>query len=104
MSSTQYSSHPLLVRKASTRASRASYWSWYQLRSKLSWSRWSYLSRAQPSSSCHRRTRCGRKQSQETCECGIDKGKNFKFGKKYTPEKLAMRDLCGSTTPGSVHC
>jgi hypothetical protein len=31
-----YSSHPLSVRRASTRASRASYWSWYQLRLKLS--------------------------------------------------------------------
>jgi hypothetical protein len=65
----------LSVCKASTRVSRASYWSRYQSRSELNRERRSYLSRARPSSSCHRRTRCGRKQSQETCECGRDKGK-----------------------------
>jgi hypothetical protein len=59
MASIRYSSHSLSVRKASTRASRASYWSRYQLRSELSWSRRSCLSRARPSNSYHWQTRQG---------------------------------------------
>jgi hypothetical protein len=94
--SSWYSSHPLSVCRASTMVSRASYWSWYQSRSELSQSRRSYLSCARPSSSCHRRTRCGRKQSQETRECGRGKGINSKFNKKYVPGKSSTRDPCGS--------
>jgi hypothetical protein len=57
----RYSSQPLSVRRASTRASRVSYWSQYQSRSELNRARRSYLSRARPSNSCHRWTRCGGK-------------------------------------------
>jgi hypothetical protein len=42
----QYSSQPLSVLRASTKASRASYYPWYQLSSMLNWVRQSYLARA----------------------------------------------------------
>jgi hypothetical protein len=99
----RYSSHPLSVRRASTRALRASYWSQCQSRSELNRERWSYLSRARPSSSCHRRTRCGRKRSQETREHKRDEGENSKFNKKYAPGKSATWNPCGSTAPRSAH-
>jgi hypothetical protein len=70
----RYSNHPLSVRRASTRVSRASYWSRYQLRSELSQSRRPYFSRARPSNSCHRRTRQERNGVGRSTNAGETRG------------------------------
>jgi hypothetical protein len=51
----------LFVRRASTKASRASYFPRYQSRSELNWERQSYFSRARPCSSCEQQSKSGEK-------------------------------------------
>jgi hypothetical protein len=101
--SAQYTSHPSVVLRALTRASRALYCSRYQLSSASSRSRASYLSRARPSNSGQRRTKQERTWIKRSPNTEETRGKKLQNPtRSYEPGRCAMRDLCGSAAPRSA--
>jgi hypothetical protein len=96
-----YSSQPLSVCRASTKASRASYCPRYQLRSELSWERWWYFSRARSCSSCGQQPKDGEENQNEKHSDEKDTRNKLQIKRKYPPRRAGTTASCGAVAPRS---